>query len=152
MSRRWYYMGDINLEHGGTFFNFSDMKHGYVTTVEVIGLGSAIGFPGAILIEERTVIMDRKEKWASALSTIGASLLPNGDIDDNGDPIRKATLAWRMCLAYALSGYGCFDTERSETLQPNPSGPLSHDGWHATRIRSNGLRGYVRREFLGLSR
>jgi hypothetical protein len=152
MAKRWHYTGDINLEHGGTFINFSDLKYGYANVVEVTDLDSAIGFSGAILIEERTVITDHKERWPSALSTIGASLLPNGDIDDNGRPIRKDSLAWRMCLVYALSAYGHYDTDRSETLQPDPDGPLSFDSWKATRIRSNGLRAYVRREFLGLSR
>jgi hypothetical protein len=152
MSKRWRYMGDVNLEYGGTFFDFSDMKHGYVTTVEVTDLDSATGFRGAILIEERTVITDQKERWPSALSTIGASLLPNGDIDDNGRTLRKGSLGWRMCLVYSLSSYGYCDTDRSETIQPDPDGPLKYDGWEATRIRSNGLRPYIRREFLGLSR
>jgi hypothetical protein len=145
-------MGDISLEHGGTFFDFSDMKHGYATTVEVTDLESAIGFSGAILVEERSVITDQKERWPEALSTIGASLLPNGDIADNKRTLRKDSLGWRMCLVYALSSYGYFDTHRSETVQPDPDGPLSHDNWQATRIRSNGLRAYIRREFLGLSR
>jgi hypothetical protein len=35
MSKRWRYMGDISLEHGGTFFDFSEWKHGYVNVVEV---------------------------------------------------------------------------------------------------------------------
>jgi hypothetical protein len=152
MSRRWRYMGDVSLEHGGTFFDLSEMQHGYATTVEVTDLDSATGFRGAILIEERTVITDHKERWPSALSTIGASLLPNGDIDDNGHALRKDSLGWRMCLVYALSPYGHYDTERSETVQPDPDGKLKFDGWQATRIRSNGLRSYVRREFLGLSR
>jgi hypothetical protein len=145
-------MGDISLEHGGTFFDFSEWKHGYVNVVEVTDLDSGCGFRGAILIEERTVCTDKKDRWQSALSVIGASLLPNGDIDDNGRPIPKGSLAWRMCLVYALNSYGTYDTERAETVQPEPDGPLSYDGWKATRIRSNGLRSYVRREFLGLAR
>jgi hypothetical protein len=153
MSKRWAYQGDVSLEYGGTFIDFSDWKHGYVSVVEVSDLDSGCGFRGAVLIEERTVITDRKENWTSALSVIGASLLPNGDISDNGKATyRKNTRAWRWCLAYALNAYGCYDTDRSETVQPEPDGPLSFDGWKATRIRSNGLRGYVRREFLGLAR
>lgn len=154
MTKRWHYMGDVNLEHGGTFFNFSDMQHGYAKTVEIYEIPTATGlYPGAMLIGERTVSFDCKELWPSALSCIGASLLPNGDIgDDTGKPLRKGTHAWRMCLVYALLSYGEYDTQRSEAVQPNPDGPLSFDGWQATRIRSNGLRSYIRREFLGFTR
>ncbi len=149
---RWHYTGDINLEYGGTFFRFDGWKHGYVESVEVIDLDSAAGFRGAVAIEERSIPIDRPEKWSGALSVIGAELLPNGDISDNGRPLKRDSLSWKMCLAYALQSYGYCDQERIETVQPLPGGPLQFDSWQATRIRSNGLRAYVRREFLGLAR
>jgi hypothetical protein len=149
---RWHYMGDVNLEYGGSFTDLSEWDNGYATVIEVTDLDSATGFPGAMLIEERTVTIDMPECWQESLSCIGANLLPNGDISDNGRVLVKNTLGWRMCLVYALSAYGHYDTERSEVVQPCPDQPLDKDGWHATRIRSNGLRSYVRREFLGLAR
>lgn len=149
---RWHYMGDINLEYGGYFFDFSEVRHGYATVIEVTDLDSACGFRGAVMVEEKTVTMDRKDRWNGALSTVGASVLPNGDIDDNGCTLRKDSLAWRKCLAYALIAAGAVDTERSDILQLDRTAPVTFDGWTAERIRSNGLRGYVRREFLGLTR
>ena len=59
---------------------------------------------------------------------------------------------WKLCLVDALHRYGYGDTDKSETVQPCPDCPTKFDGWQATRIRSNGLRAYVRREFLGLTR
>jgi hypothetical protein len=149
---KWYYQGDINLEYGGNFMQFDEWKHGYVNCVEITDLDSACGARGMILIEERTIIVDMPEKHASALSVIGASILPNGDIDDNGRIIKKNTHAWRWCLAYALNAYGLHDMDRSVVVQPDRSEPIDHDGWHAERIRSDGLRAYVRRNFLGLKR
>ena len=147
---RWYYQGDNNLEHGGTFFDLSDWKHGYVNIVEVTDLDSAIGFAGAMLIEARTVSVDDKRRWSESLGVIGATLEDNDDINDNGRAhYRKGSKAWRMCLVYALSVYGYYDTERSEAVQPERDCPVKYDGWEATRIRS--LRSYVRREFLGLA-
>jgi hypothetical protein len=152
MAKRWHYQGDINLEYGGTFFDFSEWKHGYATIVQVEDLDSACGFRGAILIEERTVTIDRKERYASALSTIGATMLANGDIDDNGHTMRKNSLAWRMCLAYALNSHGPYDVERSDTVQPDRSESTKFDGWTATRIRSGTLRSFVRKQYLGFRR
>jgi hypothetical protein len=128
-------------------------NHEYVEVVEVCDLDSGCGFRGAVLIEERSINIEDKSRWNAALNVIGASLLPNGDIDDNERiTYRKNSHAWRMCIVYALNCYGYYDENRSETVQPDPFGPLEFDSWHATRIRSNGLRSYVRREFLGLRR
>jgi hypothetical protein len=150
---RWHYQGDINLEHGGSFIDLSEMKHGYATVIEITGLDSACGFNGAILIEERTVITDHREYWDAALNCIGAGLTLDGDdINDNGRIYRNGSLAWKLCLIYALSSYGHYDTERSVVVQPRRDCPTEYDGWTAARIRSNGLCAYVRREFLGLAR
>ena len=150
---RWHYQGDINLEYGGTFIDLSEWKHDYVNIVEVTDLDSACGFRGAILVESKSVGIDRPDTWPQALQVIGCELLPDGSISDNGrSTYRKNSLAWKLCLVYALHGYGYGDTDKSETVQPCPDCPKKFDGWQATRIRSNGLRAYVRREFLGLAR
>jgi len=158
MATRWYYQGDVNLEYGGIFFDFSELRHGYVTAVRVEDLDSACGFTSAVMIEELTVSMPDKADQShareqSALSAIGASYLPNGDIDDNGRrTYRKGTLAHKMCLAYAMVAYGHFDVDRSEIVQPDRTAPTQFESWTATRIRVDGLKGYVRRNFLGLRR
>lgn len=149
---RWHYQGDINLEHGGLFVEFSEWRHGYVNAVDVTDLDSATGAPGMMLIESKSILIDQTERYADVLSVIGASLLPNGDIDDNGHVIHKNTLAWKWYLVYAHNAYGRYNTDRSEVVQPDPTGPLAYNGWQATRIHSNALRSFVRKQFLGLAR
>jgi hypothetical protein len=147
----WHYQGDMSLEYGGTFTRLREWRHGYVEVCEVTDLGSACGYRGAILIEMRTIAIDRKDRWEGALPVIGCTLAPNGDIVDNGrSTYRKRSLAWHLCLVHALNAYGYHDTDRSEVIQLDRDGAMQHDGWRAEkRLRSNAsLRNYVRREFL----
>lgn len=150
--KRWKYQGDMSLAYGGYFFDFSEWKHGYVPCVEVIDLDSAVGFTGAVHIEHKTVLIDRpKKQLAQALDVVGASFLPNGDIDDNGRTIKKNTSSYRVILAYACCAYGHYDQDDgSETLQLERDGPMQFDGWHAEkRLRANAsLENYVRRHHL----
>ena len=153
MAKRWKYQGDVNLQHGGTFYDFSDWQYGYVSAVEVTNLDSAAGFTGAVLIEPMSIVIERSaEQLAQALSLIGAKLLPNGDIDDNGSIIKRRTAAHRFCIAYACQSYGYADreTENSEILQLDREAPMAKEGWTATkRLRANAsLENYVRRNFL----
>lgn len=149
MTRRWRYQGDINIEHGGTFIDFREWKHGYVDCVEVTDLDSACGARGMILVESRSIIVDCPDTWQSALGVIGAKLLPSG-IEDNGQFLKRGTLAYRWRLAYALNAYGRYDSERSEVLQPDYGESVDFESWHATRVRS--VMRHIRREFLGYSR
>lgn len=143
----WNYSGDMNLEHGGLFIRLREWKDGYCEVVRVDDLDSACGFTGAVLIESLTVSLN-PDRYEDALSVIGGKLLPNGDISDNGNLLAKGTKAWKMRLVEALVCYGYWDTEESEVVQPRPDCGLKFEGWTATRIRSNGLRAYVRRRFL----
>ena len=153
---RWIYQGDINLEYGGIFFDLSDWKHGYVNAVEVTDLASACGFEGALLIESKSIKgTDDNERVSKALDCIGAKFVDRdgGDIDmGDGHVLRKGSQGFKLCVAYSLNAYGYADVDRSETVQPNRDCKTQFDGWSAERIRSNGLRAYVRKEFLGLSR
>lgn len=151
MARRWKYMGDVNLEYGGTFYDFSTWKYGYVDAVEVVDLDSACGFTGAVMIERKTINVKRKpEQMQSALSTIGANMLPNGDVDDNGRVIHKRTAAHQFIQTYACQSYGYLDCDDHVVLQLERDGPMQFDGWEAKkRLRGNHkLKNYVRREFL----
>ena len=144
-------MGDLSLAYGGTFYNFSDWKDGYVSAVEVTDLDSACGFDGAVLIEPKTIIIREGADLHTALGVIGASLLPNGDIDDNGKIVKKGTATWRFIATYACQSYGHYDPEDgSQVVQLDKDGPMEFEGWKAIkRLRANAsLENYVRREFL----
>jgi hypothetical protein len=148
---RWKYMGDLNLEYGGTFYDFSSWKWGYVNAVEITDMDSACGWSGAIMIESISINIERsKEDQERALQVIGATFLPNGDINDNGRTIAKGTAAWRFCLTYACQAYGYKDADRTEFVQCEPGAPMAFDGWKADKkLRRNAsLKNYVRREFL----
>ena len=154
---RWTYSGDINLENGGMFVDYSTWNDGYVNVVEVTDLDSATGFVGAFMIEEKTINvagmpLRNAERLNSALDCCGASMLDNGDIDDNGTIIRKNTAAYRRCIVYALNAYSGGDVGRGDIVQTDRTQPTEFQGWTAERIRSNGLRAYVRKQFLGRSR
>jgi hypothetical protein len=149
---RWQYMGDVSLERGGTFYDFADWQYGYVSAVEVVDLDSACGFRGAVLIEPKTILINREgAQLQSALACIGAKQLPNGDIDDNRRVFKKGTAPWRWCIAYACQSYGYADPENgSEVVQLEKDGSMQFDGWRASkRLRANAsLKNYVRRNFL----
>ena len=152
MAKRWKYMGDVNLYHGGTFYDFSTWKDGYVKAVEVTDLDSACGFPGAVLIERKTINVERRDlvQLDRALAVIGAKLLANGDIDDNGRVIKKGTSQHRFVQTYACQSYGYCDEDTSQVVQLEKDAPMTFDGWKAEkRLRVNAsLENYVRREFL----
>jgi hypothetical protein len=146
---RWKYMGDVSLEYGGTFYDFSSFKDGYVDAVEVTDLDSAAGFRGAVMIERKSIIID-ETRVRQSLSVIGASFLENGDIDDNGRIVAKGTAQHRFIQAYACQVYGHCDTDSHVIVQLERDGPMQCDGWKAKkRLRANAsLERYVRREFL----
>jgi hypothetical protein len=110
-----------------------------------------MGSRGAILIERMSIIVDRsKEQQSHALAVIGASFLPNGDIDDNGRTIKRRTAAYRHCLAYACQSYGYRDSDASEVIQCESDGAMKFDGWRAEKkLRGNAkLENYVRKHWL----
>jgi len=89
------YIGDVNLECGGTFFDLSDVQYGYVTFLEVTDLDSACGETDCVLVEFGTVGIDDDEINARALRCVGQTLK---DLD--GDKHRA------IKLAYANMAYG----------------------------------------------
>jgi len=96
------YIGDVNLEHGGMFFNLEDWQYGYVSVLEVIDLGSATGFDGAYLVEHKTVYIDQLDKNKSALECSGWDKLPGRTSDSR-----------KMALAEAVCRYGYYDPDDS---------------------------------------
>ena len=61
------YSGDMNVEHGGLFFDTENWQaDGYATAIRITDLGSACGFEGAVLIECITVLKPSDIGWASS--------------------------------------------------------------------------------------
>jgi hypothetical protein len=140
---QYQYNGDVNIENGGTFFDLSDWEHGYVNAVRVTDLDSGCGFDGAVLIEKITILIDDEKTNRSACECCGWALdeLPITDIG-------------KVQLAEAVMSYGRFDPAneyyepQNEVIQTQEDGPMSFDGWKATkRVLSENLLGYIKSEY-----
>lgn len=74
------YVGDVNIEYGGKWYNPADLKHGLVECLEVIDLDSAAGIDNTLLVIDGTIyIPDSKEDRMSALRCIGQDTIPDLD-------------------------------------------------------------------------
>lgn len=95
------YIGDVNLEYGGTFFDLSDWRYGYVDALRVTDLDSAAGIDQTVLVERVTIIVDNHGKVKSALESYGM------DFSD----VRKLhdARAQKLMIAEACLSYGYYD-------------------------------------------
>lgn len=132
---KWHYIGDVNIEYGGAFFDLTDWKYGYVNAVRVEDLDGACGFDGACLIEKITIRTDNNEQNKSAMECRGCNL---SDIDMSTDD-------GKLQLADAVLSYGYYDSEsQDEIVQTQDDAPMEFDGWKATKhISPRCLRAYV---------
>ena len=131
----WEYIGDIDIECGGTYFNMSTFNDGYVDALRITNLGSAIGFNGAIMIEKIVVNgTTDKERIKQA-------------IDDGYPDDHKIT---DLDIVFDLMQYGHYDmgwdcySEDIETIQTEKDNPMEFDGWEAEKvIKLEDLKSYV---------
>jgi hypothetical protein len=106
LPEHWEYIGDINLEYGGTFFKVDDdnTRYGYMDAVRVTDLESATGADGLYLIEAITVIgFNEKDKVQNGLGVCGW-------LDDEhwrGKGKKTVLLA----VADGLMSYGYYDPQ-----------------------------------------
>ena len=131
------YCGDVNLEHGGMFFDLTNWPE-YVDVVRVTDIDSGCGFTGAVMIEHNTTFwFDQKDKVHTALQSIGMDLAE----------FRKMPLkAKKMCLCDAFIMYGYSDPDDSwdgyrthycTIIQMDEDEPLTFDGWTAERFEAD---------------
>lgn len=139
MIKRWHYIGDVNLEHGGAFIQEGDWPD-YCNAVQVTPCCDAGGPDNWYWIESGTVYMGNAQHVQSALECT--------DTANNAPQWRKG---------YAMMCYGGidYDTWRGRTIVQIGAkrGDCGH-GWDDTLepdyvLRGNAsLRRFVRREFL----
>lgn len=154
---RIVYIGDINVEHGGTWFKIDPRdwdEHGYCSAVRVTPCSDAGLQENAWWIEELTVLNPDGDDMKRVLSCSGWSIDPDDGsiISCSGNVVaRKGTAAFRQALAEACVSYGKYDVEHSITVQIGKEPEDSSEcPAHADRVlRANAsLERYVRREFL----
>lgn len=138
------YIGDVNIEYGGTWYDMSTFNRGYVDAVRVTDLDSATGFDGAIMVEDVTVsgTLDKK-RVKEALATCG--------MDVHSDAWHKmSTEGKRVMIADSLLWYGYCDTEPAQVLQPDRTQPDKFDGWQAERMSWTNIFKMLRRKLCNL--
>ena len=91
------YLGDVNIEYGGAFFDMSDLEYGYVECLRIVDLDSACGLDESVLVERVTIIMDDPKATAAALAFCGQDL-------DSVDPEYRD-----LVRAECLLSYGHYD-------------------------------------------
>ncbi len=140
----YQYIGDVNIEYGGTFFDTSDWQDGYVSAIRVTDLDSACGFDGAVMIEKIVILIDDDETNRKACECYGWI---RSEVDLNTD-------AGKLQLADAVMSYGHYDPDNNyyepsnEVIQTQDDGPMSFDGWKATkRVHSDNLLGYIKAKY-----
>jgi len=132
MAYQWY--GDMNPENGGAFYDLSVLEDGgdYVPCIKITDLNSAIGFDGAIMIEQGSIYIPPEiAKRKNALDVIG-----------EGDNLSPTPLQ----LAEGFDAYGGMDRDIYNglvTLQLQPDGDMSFDGWKADKRMTTGLKAYI---------
>ena len=138
------YVGDVNVEYGGTWYDMTTFDDGYVSCVRVTDLASAKGFDGAVMVEHLVVPLD-KSHWKSALDCCG--MKPSDLLAMDSD--------WRkVAICESLLSYGIYDPDDAwdgyrlgylETLQTKVGGPMKFNGWKADkRVLSENLVGYLK--------
>lgn len=145
---KWEYMGDVNLEYGGSFIDLSTWDDGYCSAVRVTDLDSGCGFTGAVLIEH-VVINGTTDKERIRQAMHGSDYHhrpPTVSPEDHKKNVRHM-------IAEALLSYGHYDMDDSwdsyrshhtEVLQLEQDGPMEFDGWKADkRLHNTDLRDYV---------
>ena len=136
----WEYIGDVNIEYGGTYYNLSDdWKYGYVSALRVTDLDSGCGFDGAVLIEKLSIIVDPKY-FAESAACCGFEM-SEVDLDIDQGKLR---------ICDALLSYGHYDPANeyyepaNEVVQTLEDGPMEFDGWKASkRVLTKDLKGYI---------
>lgn len=141
---RWEYRGDVNLEHGGTWFNLTDFDNGYVEAVTVDDLDSGAGARGMVLVRKIAIILDNPEINAQAIESC---LWWHPGIKPEPSPIETAE---------AVMHYGHYDVmqsyargEYSEIIQLDPDYPMTCEGWTASkRMTRDELLAHIESDYL----
>lgn len=110
MKKNWHYHGDVNIEHGGSFYCLDDLEDGCAEAVRVYPCAEAGAQRNCWWVEEHTInIPNTREKIERALKYSGT--LPI----DTDTPL--------VC-AIALHEYGDYDKDSCVAVQIGPDAPF----------------------------
>lgn len=151
------YSGDVNIEHGGTWYKIDPTgwdEYGYCSAIRVTPCSDAGAQSNAWWIEELTVIKPRsEEELKNVLSCCGwiheddrGIVLSHGAKET---VVKPGTKEYRRLIAECCVGYGIYDVDRSETVQIGQHAEDSNEHAEKTILRANAsLERYVKRNFV----
>lgn len=148
--RKWEYMGDVSIQHGGYFWCDDTAEDDYVDAVRVTPCSSAGGPDNMFWVESYTVILPRDiETLRSVLSTSGWE--PDAGEYADATPAAKLGMLVDACISY-----GKYDQEFSECVRIGRADPFFNfqgRGWDNhpidTQLRAgSSLRNYVLDKFI----
>lgn len=143
MARRgdWHYQGDMNIEHGGFFYNLKTYADGYVDYVSVEPFSDAGGQDNGFWIETGSVTIPFDERLEEALASF---CLREEYLRTTDDKAR-----WHMAVGCCFD-YGLRDRESCESIQIGPDDPF-HKGEYIPydrRVRDGvDLHSWVKRHY-----
>jgi hypothetical protein len=150
--KNWIYKGDINLEHGGAWYNTEglSMDSDYCEIVKVTDLESACGAEGHYLIERGSIYIPlEREKRVSALGCCGYKLSACGlqVIDCTGEA--QSGLEAALMLADAFDAYHGIEPDvfGGREVVKLAGYPDSTEGDYDTFTRCKSIASYVKREY-----
>jgi hypothetical protein len=168
--KRWYYSGDVNIEHGGMFMQLHEWANGFVNVVRVQPCSDAGGPDNMWWVESLSILLPDLNLhfpfWGAGV-TVDERKATRVLHDVEDHPFEPALIscgwdtqldAWdkltvhakRCAMVEAAVGYGLYDQEWSEPVRIGDDWPF-FDGNHAdwpvgVQLRGNSsLRAYVKR-------
>lgn len=129
MAKRIFYSGDVNIEHGGYFYDFTGWQWGYVDVTRVQPCSDAGGPDNQFWVESLTVNVRKGAALEEVLSCCGLTIdtLPKG-------------AARRHALVDCHLAYVTYDQEWSEAVQVGAVAEPCGSGFDPVRIDKK-LRG-----------
>lgn len=114
MARRFFYSGDVSIEHGGMFYCLDSWQWGYVDALRVVPVSDAGGPDNVFWLEKLTINLRTGAELDSILQTSGWTRedIPKG-------------AASRHFLVQAHVSYGAYDCESVATARIGPACPYS---------------------------
>lgn len=136
----WHYVGDVSIEHGGTWFNLSTWDHGYIPFLRVEDINDYA--EGAVALTQGTIYgTDDREVMADALTMAYAPREVQVRLrllDYYQAPALRAgaAAAWDMLVvAEALSAVESVDDRTEIFYQLWEDGPTEVFNQQATRVQ-----------------
>lgn len=165
----WHYSGDVNIEHGGAFYNLATFEEGYVECWRLQPCSDAGGPDNCYWIEHLSINIH--DHWQHVFRGVGDTAaerrahrllheLPSAERTESALQCvgqgrdmaawdKRTLIERKHAIVWACLSYGHFDQESSEMVRigPNQEGTAAGGGDYTPSLvlRANtNLRKYVR--------